>query len=107
MTRRTVRIAVNGVIGRRGCRRHLVRSVHALREQGGLDLGDGTVLWPEPALDGRGRGGDGAIGLRQRRSRVEAAGYRGAIEVEPFNEELWARDGRGCRPRPPPGPWST
>ncbi|CAM5494788.1 Sugar phosphate isomerase/epimerase OS=Streptomyces tendae OX=1932 GN=GUR47_08700 PE=4 SV=1 [Streptomyces tendae] len=25
---------------------------------------------------------------------VEAAGYTGAIEVELFNEGLWARDGR-------------
>jgi predicted dehydrogenase len=27
--------------------------VLALREEGGLDLGDGTVLWPEPVLIGR------------------------------------------------------
>ncbi|WP_151769843.1 Gfo/Idh/MocA family protein [Streptomyces abyssomicinicus] len=53
MTRRTVRIAMNGVTGRMGYRQHLVRSVLALREQGGLDLGDGTVLWPEPVLVGR------------------------------------------------------
>ncbi|MGP3984839.1 Gfo/Idh/MocA family protein [Streptomyces sp. KR80] len=53
MTRRTVRIAMNGVTGRMGHRQHLVRSVLALREQGGLDLGDGTVLWPEPVLLGR------------------------------------------------------
>ncbi|MFF7351686.1 Gfo/Idh/MocA family protein [Streptomyces filipinensis] len=53
MTRKTVRIAMNGVTGRMGYRQHLVRSVLALREQGGLDLGDGTVLWPEPILLGR------------------------------------------------------
>ncbi|MFE7889932.1 Gfo/Idh/MocA family protein [Streptomyces sp. NPDC057412] len=53
MTRRTVRIAMNGVTGRMGHRQHLVRSILALREQGGLDLGDGTVLWPEPVLVGR------------------------------------------------------
>ncbi|MFD6417819.1 Gfo/Idh/MocA family protein [Streptomyces sp. NPDC060194] len=53
MTRRTVRIAMNGVTGRMGYRQHLVRSVLAIREQGGLDLGDGTVLWPEPVLVGR------------------------------------------------------
>ncbi|WP_338696698.1 Gfo/Idh/MocA family oxidoreductase [Streptomyces sp. Q6] len=53
MTRKTVRIAMNGVTGRMGYRQHLVRSVLALREQGGLDLGDGTVLWPEPVLVGR------------------------------------------------------
>ncbi|MEU6059650.1 Gfo/Idh/MocA family oxidoreductase [Streptomyces sp. NPDC047097] len=53
MTRRTIRIAMNGVTGRMGYRQHLVRSVLALREQGGLDLGDGEVLWPEPVLVGR------------------------------------------------------
>lgn len=44
---------MNGVTGRMGYRQHLVRSILALREQGGLDLGDGTVLWPEPVLVGR------------------------------------------------------
>ncbi|MER5177103.1 Gfo/Idh/MocA family oxidoreductase [Streptomyces sp. NPDC002896] len=53
MTRKTVRIAMNGVTGRMGHRQHLVRSILAIREQGGLDLGDGTVLWPEPVLVGR------------------------------------------------------
>ncbi|QPP08731.1 Gfo/Idh/MocA family oxidoreductase [Streptomyces bathyalis] len=53
MTRRTVRIAMNGVTGRMGYRQHLVRSILAIREQGGIDLGDGSTLWPEPVLVGR------------------------------------------------------
>ncbi|MFJ5291829.1 Gfo/Idh/MocA family protein [Streptomyces sp. NPDC088348] len=53
MTRKTVRIAMNGVTGRMGYRQHLVRSLLAIREEGGLDLGDGTVLWPEIVLVGR------------------------------------------------------
>lgn len=53
MTRRTVRIAMNGVTGRMGYRQHLVRSLLAIGDQGGLDLGDGAVLWPEPVLVGR------------------------------------------------------
>ncbi|RKN47173.1 Gfo/Idh/MocA family protein [Streptomyces hoynatensis] len=52
-TRRTVRIAMNGVTGRMGYRQHLVRSILAIREQGGVDLGDGTAIWPEPVLLGR------------------------------------------------------
>ncbi|CAM5285606.1 hypothetical protein SALBM135S_03574 [Streptomyces alboniger] len=44
---------MNGVTGRMGHRQHLVRSILALREQGGLDIGEGTVLWPEPVLVGR------------------------------------------------------
>jgi predicted dehydrogenase len=53
VTRKSVRIAMNGVTGRMGYRQHLVRSILTLREQGGLELGDGTVLWPEPVLVGR------------------------------------------------------
>ncbi|KNE82492.1 MULTISPECIES: Gfo/Idh/MocA family protein [Streptomyces] len=53
MTRTTVRIAMNGVTGRMGYRQHLLRSVLALREQGGLELDDGTAIWPEPVLVGR------------------------------------------------------
>ncbi|MDA5280778.1 Gfo/Idh/MocA family oxidoreductase [Streptomyces sp. Isolate_45] len=53
MKRRTIKIAMNGVTGRMGYRQHLVRSLLALREQGGLALGDGSVIWPEPVLVGR------------------------------------------------------
>ncbi|MFC0601031.1 Gfo/Idh/MocA family protein [Streptomyces palmae] len=53
MTRRTMRIAVNGATGRMGYRQHLVNSLLAIRADGGLDLGDGDVLWPEPLLLGR------------------------------------------------------
>ena len=38
--------------------------------------------------------GGGAIGMREWQRYVEAAGYTGAIEVELFNDALWARDGR-------------
>jgi predicted dehydrogenase len=53
MARRTVGIVMNGVTGRMGYRQHLVRSILALREQGGLPLADGTLIWPEPVLVGR------------------------------------------------------
>ena len=53
MARRTVGIVMNGVTGRMGYRQHLVRSILALREQGGLTLADGTLIWPEPVLVGR------------------------------------------------------
>ncbi|WP_414635565.1 Gfo/Idh/MocA family protein [Actinophytocola sp.] len=36
-----------------GYRQHLVRSLLAIREEGGLPLADGTRLWPEPVLVGR------------------------------------------------------
>ena len=53
MARRPIGIIMNGVTGRMGHRQHLVRSILAIREQGGLPLADGTVVWPEPVLVGR------------------------------------------------------
>jgi len=49
-------IVMNGVTGRMGRNQHLERSILAIRRAGGLDLGDGTVLWPEPTLVGRHEG---------------------------------------------------
>ena len=53
MPRKVIQIAMNGVTGRMGCRQHLVRSVLAIREEGGVPLDDGTVVYPEPVLVGR------------------------------------------------------
>ncbi|TQJ22996.1 putative dehydrogenase [Micromonospora sp. A202] len=53
MTRRSIGIIVNGVTGRMGYRQHLVRSLLAIRESGGVALADGTTIWPEPVLVGR------------------------------------------------------
>jgi predicted dehydrogenase len=50
--RRTVGIAMNGITGRMGYNQHLVRSILAIREQGGLPGPDG-LIWPEPVLVGR------------------------------------------------------
>jgi predicted dehydrogenase len=48
-----IKVALNGVTGRMGYRQHLVRSILAIREQGGVALADGTRLMPEPILVGR------------------------------------------------------
>ncbi|MDT0612853.1 sugar phosphate isomerase/epimerase family protein [Streptomyces lancefieldiae] len=59
-----------------------------------FQLADWTTPLPEGVLNGRGQIGDGAIDMREWKGYVDAAGYTGAIEVELFNEALWARDGR-------------
>ncbi|KES05812.1 sugar phosphate isomerase [Streptomyces toyocaensis] len=59
-----------------------------------FQLADWTTPLPEGVLNGRGQIGDGAIDLREWKAHVEAAGYTGPIEVELFNDALWARDGR-------------
>ncbi len=46
-------IALNGVTGRMGYRQHLVRSVLAIRDEGGLALPDGRRVQVEPVLVGR------------------------------------------------------
>jgi sugar phosphate isomerase/epimerase len=59
-----------------------------------FQLADWTTPLPEGVLVGRGQIGDGSIDMREWKGYVEAAGYTGPIEVELFNEGLWARDGR-------------
>jgi len=51
----TVRIGIvmNGVTGRMGTNQHLVRSLCAIRAQGGVPLPDGRVVVPDPVLVGR------------------------------------------------------
>ena len=44
---------MNGVTGRMGTNQHLIRSICAIRNQGGLLLPDGDYLYPDPILIGR------------------------------------------------------
>jgi sugar phosphate isomerase/epimerase len=53
---------------------------------------DWITPFPGDALLSRGMMGDGHIDFARLRRLVEAAGYRGDIEVEIFNAEVWARD---------------
>src|SRR6266852_4563612 len=46
-------IIMNGVTGRMGTNQHLVRSILAIRAQGGTVLADGTRVMPDPMLVGR------------------------------------------------------
>jgi len=53
MTVRTVGIIMNGVTGRMGTNQHLIRSIAAIRKQGGVLLPGGDVIMPNPILVGR------------------------------------------------------
>ena len=53
MAARTVRVIMNGVTGRMGYRQHLVRSILAIRDEGGVGLPDGDRVTVEPILVGR------------------------------------------------------
>ncbi|MEU5654577.1 sugar phosphate isomerase/epimerase family protein [Streptomyces sp. NPDC047737] len=58
-----------------------------------FQLADWITPLPAGVLVGRGQLGDGCVDFRAMRAQVEATGFDGPIEVEIFNEELWARDG--------------
>lgn len=53
MTVRTIGIIMNGVTGRMGTNQHLIRSIVAIRKQGGVQLPGGDVIMPNPILVGR------------------------------------------------------
>ncbi len=53
MATRRVGIIMNGVTGRMGLNQHLVRSIVAIRQQGGAALPGGERLLPDPILVGR------------------------------------------------------
>lgn len=53
MAKINVGIIMNGVTGRMGTNQHLIRSIVAIREQGGVKLSNGDVIWPDPILVGR------------------------------------------------------
>src|SRR5260370_147148 len=53
MNKQKIGIIMNGVTGRMGTNQHLLRSIVAIRQQGGVTAKDGTVLYPEPILVGR------------------------------------------------------
>jgi predicted dehydrogenase len=46
-------IIMNGVTGRMGMNQHLIRSILAIRQQGGVALGNGDRVMPDPILVGR------------------------------------------------------
>ncbi len=46
-------IILNGVTGRMGTNQHLIRSILAIRQQGGIKINEELTLMPEPILTGR------------------------------------------------------
>lgn len=53
MRQQRIGIIMHGVTGRMGMNQHLIRSVLAIREQGGVTLSDGSRLVPDPVIVGR------------------------------------------------------
>ncbi|WP_026876780.1 Gfo/Idh/MocA family protein [Jiangella gansuensis] len=53
MAVKSLGVVMNGVTGRMGYRQHLVRSIIAINEQGGVELSDGSRVTLAPVLVGR------------------------------------------------------
>ena len=53
MATRTIGIVMHGVTGRMGMNQHLIRSILAIRADGGIRLSNGDMLVPEPLIVGR------------------------------------------------------
>src|ERR1044072_657777 len=53
MAQQRLGIIMNGVTGRMGMNQHLIRSICAIREQGGVALKNGDRVMPDPILVGR------------------------------------------------------
>jgi hypothetical protein len=46
-------LIMHGVTGRMGMNQHLIRSIVAIRKQGGVTLSNGDKVMPDPILIGR------------------------------------------------------
>jgi predicted dehydrogenase len=56
MAKKRLGIIMNGVTGRMGTNQHLIRSIVAIRAQGGVRLANGDQIVPDPILIGRDAG---------------------------------------------------
>jgi len=55
MAERRIGLIMNGVTGRMGMNQHLIRSIAAIRADGGVKLANGDTIMPDPVIVGRNR----------------------------------------------------
>ena len=63
-------IIMNGVTGRMGTNQHLIRSIKAIIDQGGVKLSDHETIMPDPILVGRSEDKLRALAARTGVSRI-------------------------------------
>jgi hypothetical protein len=91
MAERRVGLIMNGVTGRMGTNQHLIRSVAAIRADGGVRLRNGDRLMPDPVLVGRDRG------------KLERWAGRTAWSASPpTSTPAWPTRATSCSSTPPP-----
>lgn len=91
-----VGIIMHGVTGRMGMNQHLIRSVLAIRAQGGLTLSDGTVLMPDPIIVGRNEAKIAALAAKHDVERYTTD--LDAALADPYNEIFFDAASTQLRP---------
>ncbi|MDE0589155.1 Gfo/Idh/MocA family oxidoreductase [Halocynthiibacter sp. C4] len=91
-----VGIIMHGVTGRMGMNQHLIRSVLAIRAQGGLALSDGTVLMPDPIIVGRNEAKIAALAAKHDVERYTTD--LDAALADPYNEIFFDAASTQLRP---------
>lgn len=84
-------IILNGVTGRMGTNQHLVRSILAIRDQGGVLLSDGSRLIPDPILTGR--NANKLAGLAKKHGVERFTTDLDAALADPYNEIFFDASG--------------
>ena len=95
MSQYSIGVIMNGVTGRMGTNQHLVRSILAIREQGGVRLGNGDVVVPDPMLVGRNPGKLAALAATHHVARFTTD--LGAALRDPFNRIYFDSQATDCR----------
>lgn len=97
---RTIGVLMNGVTGRMGTNQHLIRSILAIRADGGIALPDGDRLQPEPILLGRNerkvRDLAAAHGIERWSTSLEASLEDSEAEIY-FDAQITERRGEAVR----------
>ena len=78
-------IIMNGVTGRMGTNQHLIRSIKAIIDQGGVRLSDAETIMPEPVLVGRSEDKLKSLGASE---IIERASLSGPAKL--LGKERWA-----------------
>ncbi|MFD0894353.1 Gfo/Idh/MocA family oxidoreductase [Luteolibacter ambystomatis] len=94
MNTRTIGIILNGVTGRMGTNQHLVRSILAIRDQGGVVCGDTRVI-PDPILTGR--NADKLQGLAKKYNVERWSTDLDAVLADSYNEIFFDASGTPYR----------